>query len=460
MYSDVLEQVMLDLDQAETLRYAGRVTRVVGMLVEGVMPSARIGATCRLEPTGSPPVLAEVVGLREGRAILMPLGSRRGLTVGTAITMSGLDGTVAVGPSCLGRVLNGLGEPIDGGPPLGETHRVSLIGQPINPLSRQGISRPMDMGVRALNGLLTIGEGQRMAVLAAAGVGKSTLLGMVARNTEADVTVIGLIGERGREVQEFVENDLRIAATGASRAVVVAATSDESPALRLRAAFTATAIAEYFANTGLRVLLLMDSLTRVVMAQREIGLSIGEPPATRGYPPSAFALIPQLLERAGVGRHGSVTAMYTTLIEGDDPEDPIADAVRGTTDGHILLSRKLAEGGQYPAIDVTRSISRVMRFVTTKQHMESAQRFRVLLNDFQAADELVSLGAYRQGSNPRYDHALKMVPLLRQFIIQDPDDQISMHESFQGLQQVLLAEKNEDPMPRNAARPNPARPYK
>jgi flagellum-specific ATP synthase len=421
------------LRELDTMRYVGRIERVVGMLVEAVLPNARIGALCRIETPGSRPILAEVVGLKEGRVVMMPLGERTGLTIGTPVTMSANDARLRVGAGCLGRVLNGLGRPIDGKGPLEDVDEVPLTPRPINPLDRGVISRPIDMGVRAINGLITVGEGQRLAILAGAGVGKSTLLAMAARNTEADVTVIGLIGERGREVQEFVERDLRLQESGGERICVVAATSDESPALRIRAAFTATAIAEYFRAQGLRVLLLMDSLTRVVMAQREIGLSVGEPPATRGYPPSAFQMIPRLLERAGLGRRGSITALYTTLVEADDPDDPVADAVRGTTDGHIVLSRKLAEAGHYPAIDVPRSISRVMRNIVEPNHLDAATSFRKLLVDYEAAQELITLGAYRQGSNREQDAAIERYPELREFLVQSPDENVSLDASIGAL---------------------------
>ncbi len=447
-----LESITTSIEEAETFRYVGRVTRVVGMLVEGVLPCARIGATCRIEPPGASAVLAEVVGLKEDRVILMPLGNRQGLSVGTRITMTAADATIAVGRSCLGRVLNGMGEPIDGAGPLRDTRPVPLIAPPINPLKRRGIEKTIDLGVKAINGLLTLGEGQRVAVLAGTGVGKSTLMGMIARNSDADVAVVALIGERGREVQEFVDEELRVAGVDTSRVVVVAATSDESPALRLRAAYTATAIAEFFRDCGDRVLLLMDSLTRVVMAQREIGLSVGEPPATRGYPPSAFAVIPQLLERTGLNDRGSITAIYTALIETEDFDDPVADAVRGTTDGHIVLSRRLAEAGQYPAIDVSRSLSRLMNHLVDTEHQRLARRFRTLLTNYEAADELISLGAYRQGTNPTYDQALERIGSLRAFLSQSPEQAISLEETLTELRASLEAPSLDSPRAANPFR--------
>lgn len=423
--------------QTDTFKYQGRVTRVVGMMVEGILPNASIGETCSLLPTNRPPVLAEIVGLADGRALMMPLGTSHGLTVGTPITRTYGDHQLTVGPGVLGRVLDGLGRPIDGRGDLADVVFIEPPRQTMNPLKRRPITKTLDLGVRAINGLLTLGEGQRIAIVAGAGVGKSTLLGMMARNTDADVAVVALIGERGREVQEFVENDLKMGHGGAQHVCVVAATGDESPAMRLRAAFTANAIAEYFRSKGLRVLLLMDSLTRVVMAQREVGLSVGEPPATRGYPPSAFAVIPRLLERAGMGETGSITAIYTTLVEGDDPDDPVGDAVRGTTDGHIVLSRKLAQMGQYPAIDVTQSVSRLMRNIVPPDHFLVAQKFRELLVDMQGADELVSLGAYRRGTNPRYDMALNMAPRLRSYLAQAPEDVVGLSKSVLALKELL-----------------------
>lgn len=431
-----LEKLCQTLRHTDTLHYSGRVTRVVGMMVEAVVPNARIGATCRLDPPNAAPVFAEVVGLNDDRVMMMPLGQRQGLTIGTGVTMASGEGSLGVGPGCLGRVLDGLGRPIDDRGPLEDIEDIPLARDPINPLRRQAIDRPLDIGIRAINGLLTIGEGQRVTVMAGTGVGKSTLLGMIARNADADVVVVALIGERGREVREFVERDLNLSSVSSDRITVVAATSDESAALRLRAAFTATALAEHFRDRGLRVLLLMDSLTRVVMAQREIGLSVGEPPAQRGYPPSAFALIPNLVERAGRSEHGSITAVYTTLVQGEDDEGPIADAVRGTVDGHIVLSRKIAEAGQYPAIDVSRSLSRVMPQLTTDGHQRAARFYREVLSDFREVDELRSLGAYQKGSNPRYDRALEMSGALKSYVSQTPDEVISLAESIGELESL------------------------
>ena len=331
-----------------------------------------------------------------------------------------------------------MGRPLDSGPPIEDAQRWPLHAAAPHPLKRRGIDEPLDLGVRAVNGLLTVGEGQRIAIAAGAGVGKSTLLGMMARHTQADVAVIALIGERGREVQEFVAEELRVGSPESKKIVVVASTSDEPASMRLRAAFTATAIAEYFRDVhGLRVLLMMDSLSRVVMAQREIGLSVGELPATRGYPPSAFAVIPSLLERAGMGERGSITAVYTTLFEGGDEIDPVSDAVRATTDGHIVLSRQLAERGIYPAIDVSKSISRVMRQVTEPTHQRLAESFRNLLHDLGEVQELVNLGAYAAGSNPQSDRALELAPRLFDFLRQSPEAAIAMPQALEQLHALL-----------------------
>lgn len=444
------EGLLRILEQEDTHRFVGNVVRVVGMTIEAVLPEARIGSLCHLEPPTGDRIEAEVVGFREGRVVLMPLGSLHGLSVGTRVVMEQRAPALLLGDGCLGRVLDGLGRPIDGRGPIGGTRPHTPAARPISPFARRGIETPLDLGVRALNGLVTSGEGQRLAVLAGAGVGKSTLLGMMARHTRADVAVVAMIGERGGEVQKFVQQDLFRLDVDAEHIVVVAATSDEPPAMRLRGAFTATAIAEYFRDRGQRVLLLMDSLTRVVMAQREIGLSVGEPPATRGYPPSAFAVIPTLLERAGVTEHGSITGIYTTLVEGDDDiSDPVGDAVRATTDGHIVLSRDLAERGQYPAIDVVRSLSRTMNDIADPRHVEDARRFRALLRDLEAAEELRSLGAYREGSHPEYDRALRMREALRTYLEQSLETPASLDDAVVQLRRLIATAWNE-PAPARA----------
>lgn len=422
----------------ESLRYRGRVVRVSGMIIEAVLPRAKIGATCRIAIDEQEWLHAEIVALREGCALMMPMGAMQGIKSGAVVELMGSQSVVGVGPSLLGRVLDAMGRPIDGGAPL-----EGLLPRPLHAkappaLSRKPVERALDLGVRAINGALTMAHGQRMAIAAGAGVGKSTLLGMMARNARVDVVVVALIGERGREVQEFVAEEIGAHGDRTGHVVVVAATSDEPPSMRLRAALVATAIAEYFRDVmGLEVLLLLDSLTRVAMAQREIGLSTGELPAQRGYPPSAFALIPALLERAGMGPRGSITAVYTTLFDGGDEVDPISDAVRGTTDGHIILSRELAERGIYPAIDINRSISRVMRQVTQTPHQQAARDLRVLLRDYDEARELVNLGAYARGANPGFDRALDLGQGLLDFICQHPEQGVSLQQSLADLEATL-----------------------
>lgn len=394
------------LDAARPIRACGKVLRVAGLLVDATLPGARLGMSVRLMiPGHRGGVPAEVVAISDGVASLMPLLGVPGLTTGTEVRPIIDDQTVGVGDHLIGRVIDGWGHAMDGGPPLHDTSRNPLQPGPLNPMERGLIEHPLPLGIVAVDGLLTCGEGQRVAILAGAGVGKSTLLGMMARHTEADVTVVGLIGERSREVKRFVDVDL--GEEGRKRSVVIAATSNTAAALRIRAARTATAVAEYFRDQGLRVLLLMDSLTRVAMAQRELGLATGEPPTTRGYPPSAFAIIPQLLERAGMGiGQGSITGFYTALLEGDDLGDPIGDAIRATTDGHIVLSRRMAERGHFPAIDILGSVSRVMPEVVTEDHRDAAAAVRRCLSDLREVEELLALGAYERGSVLRFDRAL------------------------------------------------------
>jgi FliI/YscN family ATPase len=407
------------LQEARPIRACGKVLRAAGLLVDATLPGARLGMSVRLMIDGQPGgVPAEVVSLSDGVASLMPLLAVPGLTTGTVVRPVIDDQSVGVGSQLIGRVIDGWGHPMDGGPPVHDTARYPLQPPPMNPMERGLIERPLPLGIVAVDGLLSCGEGQRVAILAGAGVGKSTLLGMMARHTSADVTVVGLIGERSREVKRFVDVDL--GEEGRKRSVVVAATSNTAAALRIRAARVATSVAEYFRDKGMRVLLLMDSLTRVAMAQRELGLATGEPPTTKGYPPSSFAIIPQLLERAGMGGQGggSITGFYTALLEGDDLGDPIGDAIRATTDGHIVLSRRLAERGHFPAVDVLASTSRVMPEVVTSDHRDSAAAIRRVLADLREVEELLALGAYERGSVQRFDRALsftdEIMAMLRQ----------------------------------------------
>ncbi len=411
----------------------GKLTRMVGLTLEAVGLQAAIGTRCLVDGVNGEPVEAEVVGFAGERLYLMPTGNLQGVGPGARVTPTGGVYEVAVDESVLGRVLDGAGRPLDGKGPLRATTRVSLSGRPMNPLRRQPIREPLDVGVRAINAMLTVGRGQRMGLFAGSGVGKSVLLGMMTRFTEADVIVVGLIGERGREVKEFIENIL--GEPGMARSVVVAVPADHTPVMRMHGAFLATSIAEYFRDRGRNVLLLMDSLTRFAQAQREIALAIGEPPATKGYPPSAFARLPQLVERAGNGDTGggSITAFYTVLTEGDDQQDPIADAARAILDGHIVLSRGLAEAGHYPAIDVEASISRLMNEIAAADHLQHARRLKRVYSTYRQNRDLISVGAYTAGADPRIDEAIAMEPRIAEFLRQDLAEAVDLPASLHGL---------------------------
>ena len=415
----------------------GRLTRLVGLTLEAVGCVAPIGAHCRVvSPGHGEPVEAEVVGFAEDRVFLMPAGDIHGLAPYARVVPSGGGSRVPLGDGLLGRVLDGNGRMLDGWPAPLDVRPQPLAGRRLHPLERRPIREPLDVGVRAINALLTVGRGQRLGLFAGTGVGKSVLLGMMTRFTEADVIVVGLIGERGREVQEFIQEIL--GAEGLARAVVVAAPADDPPLKRLQGANLATRIAEYFRDQGRQVLLLMDSLTRYAQAQREIALAIGEPPATKGYPPSVFAKLPALVERAGNDEAGgSITAIYTVLAEGDDTNDPIADAARGILDGHIVLSRRLAEGGQYPAIDIEASISRVMPQVTDARQYRLARRFKELWANYMQHRDLISVGAYTRGSNPAVDQAIALYPRLREFLMQGMDEQVRYADGLAQLAAVL-----------------------
>jgi FliI/YscN family ATPase len=421
------------LARTDTVPVTGRVIRTVGLVVESRGPRARVGEICELlgEP-GSRPLPLEVVGFREGALLTVPLGGTSGIRPGDRIVSRGLVSAMPVGPDLLGRVIDGLGRPLDGLGPIEAIADYSLYPPPLNPLERESIVAPLGTGVRAIDALLTCGRGQRLGLFGGSGVGKSTLLGMMARATAADIAVIGLIGERGREVRGFLEHDL--GPEGLKKAVVVASTSDNPPLVRIRAAYAATAIAEYFRDQGKNVLLMMDSVTRFAMAQREIGLAAGEPPTAKGYPPSVFAMLPGLLERAGnVTGRGSITALYTVLVEGDDTNEPIADAVRGILDGHIVLSRDLAARNHYPAIDILQSISRTMPDVTAVEHRLKAGQVRGWLSTLRESEDLVSVGAYVAGSTPRIDEALAKREAVEAFLKQPTDDPVRFDESVDAL---------------------------
>ncbi len=425
------------LETLHPLRVEGLLSRMVGLTLEAVGCEAAVGGRCLIEAADGRQLEAEVVGFAGERLYLMPTGHMRGLMPGARVVPTEAVLEANVGPELLGRVLDGAGNPLDGLPPPACREKRSLMGTPLNPLKRRAIRDPLDVGVRSINALLSVGRGQRLGLFAGSGVGKSVLLGMMTRYTEADVTVVGLIGERGREVQEFVNDTL--GPDGLRRAVVIATPADTPPLMRLHGAWLATAIAEYFRDQGLKVLLLLDSLTRFAQAQREIGLAIGEPPATKGYPPSAFARLPQLVERAGNSDTGpgSITAFYTVLVEGDDHADPIADAARAILDGHAVLSRQLAESGVYPALDVEASVSRAMHQIAARGHLELATRLRQLYSSYQHHRDLITVGAYRRGSDPRVDAAIDYWPRIVEYLKQDMYTPVTFQKSLAELQALL-----------------------
>jgi len=429
------EKVARALAEADPLPLTGSVIRAAGLVIEASLPRVAVGTACEIRATDGALVLAEVVGFFGQTARLMPLSEIHGIGEGCTVIPRASADRIPVGNELLGRVVDAALRPMDGGPLPLLRQRARLHASPPSAMERRRVTRPLAVGIRAIDAFLTVGEGQRLAILSGPGVGKSVLLGMLARSADADVVVVGLVGERGREVRDFIERDL---GEGLSRAVVVVATSDESPLKRVRAAMAATSMAEHFRAQGKRVLLLVDSLSRVAMAQREIGLAAGEPPTTKGYPPSAFALLPRLVERAGNDSgQGSITAFYTVLAEQDDQTDPIADAAKATLDGHLVLSRKLAEAGHFPAIDVLASVSRVMTDVVPPEHLTLARQGRELLAAYRESADLVEVGAYVAGSNPKVDRALRCLPLLDPFLQQGPADRTRLPETMSRLRQVL-----------------------
>jgi flagellum-specific ATP synthase len=432
-----LEKYRTCLEALNPIEVQGKVTQVVGLVVEAAGPACRLGAVCDIfTRENGRRLAAEVLGFRDQRVLLMPLEEIRGISPGCRVVARQQRAAVEVGPALLGRVIDGLGAPIDGKGPLATVEKYPLYAAALNPLRRRRIQEPLDLGIRAINGLLTVGCGQRMGIFAGSGVGKSVLLGMLARNTAADVNVIALIGERGREVNDFLEKDL--GPQGLQRSVVVVASSDRLPLIRTRGAFLATAIAEYFRDQGCRVNLMMDSVTRFAMAQREIGLALGEPPTTKGYTPSTFTLLPKLLERAGTNNgRGSITGLYTVLVEGDDTNEPIADAARSILDGHIVLSRELAMQNHYPAIDVLGSISRVMEDVADASQRQNAGRFKETLAVYRKAEDLINIGAYTAGSNPKIDHAIRMIERINAYLRQDIGETVSLAESVAQLNSLF-----------------------
>jgi len=450
-WSERLARRTRRIEQTPPPPVEGSLTRMVGLTLEATGCQASIGDYCDVITGDGARVESEVVGFAGDRLYLMPTGDIQGLGPSARVIPRQRAGTVRVGPQLLGRIVDGGCNPLDGLGPLECEERVRLTGKPINPLSRKPIEEPLDVGIRSINSLLTIGRGQRVGLFAGSGVGKSVLLGMMARYTNADIIVVGLIGERGREVKEFVERIL--GPKDRKRAVVVAAPADNPPLMRLHGAWLATAIAEYFRDQGLNVLLLMDSVTRFAQAQREIGLAIGEAPATKGYPPSVFARLPQLVERAGNGAEGSgsITAFYTVLTEGDDTNDPVADAARAILDGHIVLSRRIAESGHYPAIDIEASVSRAMHEISTGAQMQIARQFRQTLATYQQNRDLIAVGAYQRGSDPRVDNAVTLWPRMQKFLQQDIRERVDFAASLTALQNVLADSGGGKPEPARSA---------
>jgi len=420
------------LKHVELLKVNGSVKQVIGLVIESTGPNCFLGDVCVIKSKdGQDLCLSEVVGFRDNRVLSMILGDAAKIGPGSEIVATDRVLSANVGEELLGRVIDGLGRPIDAKGPIVTREVRSIYNAPPNPLERQRITKPIVTGIRSIDTLLTCGKGQRVGIFAGSGVGKSVTLGMIARNTSADINVIALVGERGREVAEFMDHEL--GEEGLRRSVVVVATSDQAALIRLKAAFMATTIAEYFRDRGLDVMLLMDSVTRLAMAQREVGLAIGEPPTTKGYTPSVFAMLPKLLERAGNARKGSITGMYTVLVEGDDMSDPVADAVRSILDGHIVLARRLASAGHYPAVDVLESISRVMPAVTTEEHRHAAHRLVDMMATYREAEDLINIGAYVKGSNPRIDEALRNWDRIRSFLRQKADESTAFDASIEQL---------------------------
>jgi flagellum-specific ATP synthase len=436
---DFMKYIKL-LETSPVNKEVGKVTKVLGNRIEGYLPGACLGSTCAITVGSEKNIFVEVVGLQDQRVVMMPYGDMMGVKLGSAIKLIRSSATVKVGKNLLGRVIDATGNPLDGKGPIVLVDEMPLYNQTVNPLDRETIRNPIDLGVKAINTFISVGRGQRMGIMAGSGVGKSVLLGMMARNTNADVNVIGLIGERGREVKDFIDEIL--GEEGLKRSVVIVATGDENPLVRTRGAFFATAVAEYFANQGQQVLLTMDSVTRFAMALREIGLSAGEPPASKGYTPSVFSTLPKLLERAGsFSNGGSITGLYTVLVEGDDMDEPIADAVRSIVDGHIVLNRKLAHKAHFPAIDVLQSTSRVMKNIVQKDFYQVALGVRELMAIYKEAEDLIQIGAYQEGNNPRLDRAVECNEQINKFLNQDIDDNATFNDSIEflsNMQSVII----------------------
>ncbi|MBS4177122.1 flagellar protein export ATPase FliI [Lederbergia citrea] len=430
------------INNLNTFKKYGKVIRVIGLMIESQGPESSIGDVCLIHVGGEATrrtIMAEVVGFKEQNIILMPYTNIQEIGPGSLVEATSKPLQIKVGHELIGKVVDSLGQPMDGSIIPAGMRAVATDRTPPNPLSRPPISETLEVGVRTIDSLLTVGKGQRLGIFAGSGVGKSTLLGMIAKNTKADINVIALIGERGREVREFIERDL--GPEGLKKSIVVAATSDMPALMRIKGAFTATAIAEYFRDKGHDVMFMMDSVTRVAMGQREVGLAVGEPPATRGYTPSVFSILPKLLERTGTNDQGSITAFYTVLVDGDDMNEPIADAVRGILDGHIVLDRSLANKGQYPAINVLKSVSRLMNHLTSREHRAAAEKIRDLLSTYLNSEDLINIGAYKRGASKEIDEAIQTYPQIISFLKQETEDKISLEKSIHSL--LHLAETGE-----------------
>jgi flagellum-specific ATP synthase len=432
-----LKRHVISLKELEPIQVRGKVTNIVGLVIEGHGPGSAMGGMCEIYSRARRhSIMAEVVGFKDKRVLLMPLGELSGIGPGSMIVARKSQPFVKVGSSLLGRVIDGMGNPLDGKGPLVLEHEMPLYGNPYNPLKKRRIDETLDLGIKAINGFLTVGKGQRMAIMSGSGVGKSVLLGMIARHTKAHVNVIALIGERGREVKEFLEKDL--GDEGLKRSVVVAAISDQPSLIRIRGAYLATTIAEFFRDQGLNVLLMMDSITRFAMSMREIGLAVGEPPTTKGYTPSCFAKMPKLLERVGnTMSKGSITGLYAVLVEGDDLTEPVADTVRSIVDGHIVLSRDLAARGHYPAVDILRSVSRVMIDIVGDNHLSIARKIQAMAAVYEEARDLINIGAYVAGNNPEIDAAIRHIDAINGFLRQAVDEKTTIEETVRQMNAIV-----------------------
>ncbi|NOX17051.1 MAG: flagellar protein export ATPase FliI [Chlorobi bacterium] len=436
LVEEYIEKFNDAIETVDPIKLNGKVTDVIGLIIESIGPNVSLGEVCQIiDNSGREVCRSEVVGFRNGKVLSIALGEIENISPLCEIVSSGKSFNVGVGEGYLGRVIDGFGAPIDGKGEIEIEARKNVFREPPNPMQRRRISEPLQSGVRSIDGLLTVGKGQRVGIFAGSGVGKSVMLGMIARNTNADVSVIVLVGERGREVREFIEKDL--GEEGLKRSVVIVATSDKPALMRIKAAFIGTTIAEYFRDKGMDVVLMMDSVTRFAMAQREVGLTIGEPPTTKGYTPSVFAILPRLLERAGTAEKGTITGFYSVLVDGDDMTEPIADAVRSILDGHFVLSRKLANKGQFPAIDPLQSVSRVMPDIVSEERRQRAVQFNEILSTYFEAEDLINIGAYVKGSNPQIDHALTKINDFRKFLKQDMNEKSSLSEAAQRLEEIV-----------------------